>query len=159
MKLTEKFHARALDIFECFTVQGRVQAFTRSPAVVEPQPGGSFSWFNGHVQVGLVHVCLQHQTYKMHSVCLPAVVHCMHPYSCTLPAAVAWSLSRLQVHEGAGSHGSTLCWASSCVVCAAACVLWQGKFEELQPGKQLVFSWRFNNWEDGCYSKVRWFRV
>jgi activator of HSP90 ATPase len=51
VKLTEKFYARALDIFECFTVQGRVQAFTRSPAVVEPQPGGSFSWFNGHVQV------------------------------------------------------------------------------------------------------------
>lgn len=30
----------------------------------------------------------------------------------------------------------------------------QGKFEELQPAKRLVFSWRFNNWEDDCYSKV-----
>jgi uncharacterized protein YndB with AHSA1/START domain len=33
--------------------------------------------------------------------------------------------------------------------------LLQGKFEELQPAKRLVFSWRFNNWEDGCFSKVR----
>jgi uncharacterized protein YndB with AHSA1/START domain len=32
----------------------------------------------------------------------------------------------------------------------------QGKFEEMEPGKRLVFSWRFNNWEDGCFSKVRW---
>lgn len=79
MKLTERFYAKAIDIYECFVVQGRVCAFTRSPAVVEPQPGGCFSWFSGHVQ---------------------------------------------------------------------------GKFEELQPGKRLVFSWRFNNWEDGCFSKV-----
>lgn len=149
VKLTEKFYARSLDIFECFTVQGRVQAFTRSPAVVEPQPGGSFSWFNGHVQVGLVHACLQ----QTRSVRPPAVMDCMQPYASTLPAALAWLLSR-HVHEGAGTRGQTLCWASSCLVCAAACVLWQGKFEELQPGKQLMFSWRFNNWEDGCYSKV-----
>jgi uncharacterized protein YndB with AHSA1/START domain len=38
-------------------------------------------------------------------------------------------------------------------VCGAVCM--QGKFEELQPGKRLVFSWRFNNWEEDCYSKVR----
>lgn len=54
VRMTEKFYARAQDIFECFVVQGRLQAFTRSPAVVEPQPGGSFSWFNGHVQVRAV---------------------------------------------------------------------------------------------------------
>ena len=39
-------------------------------------------------------------------------------------------------------------------VCCGCCLL-QGKFEELQPAKRLVFSWRFNNWEDGCLSKVR----
>jgi activator of HSP90 ATPase len=54
VRMTEKFYARAQDIFECFVVQGRLQAFTRSPAVVEPQPGGTFSWFNGHVQVRAV---------------------------------------------------------------------------------------------------------
>lgn len=51
VELTERFYAKAQDIYECFVVHGRVQAFTRSPAVVDPQPGGSFSWFNGHVQV------------------------------------------------------------------------------------------------------------
>lgn len=51
VKLTERFYARAGDIYECFVVQGRLQAFTRSPAVVEPQPGGNFSWFNDHVTV------------------------------------------------------------------------------------------------------------
>jgi hypothetical protein len=30
-------------------LQGRIQAFTQSPAVVEPQPGGAFSWFNGNI--------------------------------------------------------------------------------------------------------------
>jgi hypothetical protein len=29
--------------------QGRIQAFTQSPAVVEPQPGEAFSWFNGNI--------------------------------------------------------------------------------------------------------------
>jgi len=60
VELTERFYAKAQDIYECFVVQGRVQAFTRSPAVVDPQPGGSFSWFNGHVQVrprGTIDVC------------------------------------------------------------------------------------------------------
>lgn len=37
------------------------------------------------------------------------------------------------------------------VLCTA---LWQGDFEELVPGKRLVMRWRFNNWEDDCYSKV-----
>jgi hypothetical protein len=44
-----------------YVVQGRLQAFTRSPAVVEPQPGSSFSWFNGHVQVRAVRRCRGHK--------------------------------------------------------------------------------------------------
>jgi uncharacterized protein YndB with AHSA1/START domain len=80
VKLTERFYARAQDIFECFVDQGRLQAFTRSPAVVEPQPGGAFRWFNGHVL---------------------------------------------------------------------------GTFVELVPGQRIVMQWRFNNWEDDCFSKVR----
>ncbi|KAF6251542.1 activator of Hsp90 ATPase [Scenedesmus sp. NREL 46B-D3] len=77
--LTEKFYARRQDIYDCFTVQGRIQAFTQSPAVVEPQPGGAFRWFNGNIS---------------------------------------------------------------------------GIFHELVPGQQLVLSWRFNSWEEGCESKV-----
>eukprot|EP00878_Enallax_costatus_P000854 GHUV01000980.1.p1 GENE.GHUV01000980.1~~GHUV01000980.1.p1 ORF type:complete len:343 (+),score=79.37 GHUV01000980.1:185-1213(+) len=47
--LTERFYARATDIYECFVVPGRVMAFTQSPAVVQPQIGGNFSWFNGSI--------------------------------------------------------------------------------------------------------------
>lgn len=39
-------------------------------------------------------------------------------------------------------------------IAVSVMVLSQGKFEELQPARRLVFSWRFNNWEDGCFSKV-----
>eukprot|EP00775_Hariotina_reticulata_P000610 gene610-898_t len=49
ISLTERFYATKVDIFECFTVQGRIQAFTQSPAVVTPQPGGKFSWFSGSI--------------------------------------------------------------------------------------------------------------
>uniref|UniRef100_A0A383VZK0 Activator of Hsp90 ATPase AHSA1-like N-terminal domain-containing protein n=1 Tax=Tetradesmus obliquus TaxID=3088 RepID=A0A383VZK0_TETOB len=49
VSMTEKFYARSQDIFECFTVQGRIQAFTQSAALVQPQPGGTFSWFNGNI--------------------------------------------------------------------------------------------------------------
>lgn len=41
---------RPSDLYECFTVEGRVCAFTQSPATVDARPGGSFSWFNGSVQ-------------------------------------------------------------------------------------------------------------
>ncbi|PNW85935.1 hypothetical protein CHLRE_03g199300v5 [Chlamydomonas reinhardtii] len=49
ISITAKFHCRPQDIFECFTVQGRVCAFTQSPAVVQPAPGGSFSWYGGSI--------------------------------------------------------------------------------------------------------------
>eukprot|EP00882_Tetradesmus_deserticola_P008632 GHRQ01009101.1.p1 GENE.GHRQ01009101.1~~GHRQ01009101.1.p1 ORF type:complete len:352 (+),score=138.82 GHRQ01009101.1:1029-2084(+) len=49
VSLTEKFYARRQDIYDCFTVQGRIQAFTQSPAVVDVRPGGAFSWFNGNI--------------------------------------------------------------------------------------------------------------
>eukprot|EP00879_Flechtneria_rotunda_P004125 GHRR01004371.1.p1 GENE.GHRR01004371.1~~GHRR01004371.1.p1 ORF type:complete len:351 (+),score=101.66 GHRR01004371.1:83-1135(+) len=49
IKLTERFYASKQDIYECFVLQGRIQAFTQSPAVVDPQPGGKFRWFNGSI--------------------------------------------------------------------------------------------------------------
>lgn len=30
-----------------------------------------------------------------------------------------------------------------------------GRFKELQADKQIVMDWRFNNWSEGCYSKVK----
>ena len=32
--------------------QGRIQAFTQSAALVQPQSGGAFSWFNGNITGG-----------------------------------------------------------------------------------------------------------
>ncbi|KAI8476840.1 MAG: activator of Hsp90 ATPase [Monoraphidium minutum] len=49
LELERHFYCRAADLFECFTSEGRVRAFTQSPATVEPRPGGSFSWFGGSV--------------------------------------------------------------------------------------------------------------
>lgn len=159
VKLTERFYARAEDIFECFVVQGRVQAFTRSPAVVDPQPGGSFSWFNGHVQVR----CL-----GLHTT--PAVASARESVEClclsvlqlrasTFELCCLWAQGSKQcMHLCVNTtvHGYFLmaiqCNRQSICCCVSVCA--QGKFEELQPGKQLVFSWRFNNWEDNCYSKV-----
>jgi activator of HSP90 ATPase len=31
-------------------VEGRVRAFTMSPATVDPRPGGAFTWFGGSVE-------------------------------------------------------------------------------------------------------------
>jgi hypothetical protein len=39
----------AADLFECFTVEGRVRAFTHSPATVDARPGGEWSWYGGSV--------------------------------------------------------------------------------------------------------------
>jgi activator of HSP90 ATPase len=49
LRLTEKFYARASDIYDCFVVEGKVRAFTQSAASVAPQPGGSWSWFGGSI--------------------------------------------------------------------------------------------------------------
>eukprot|EP00877_Chromochloris_zofingiensis_P012863 jgi/Chrzof1/7830/Cz02g38040.t1 len=49
LQLTERFYARPVDIFECFVQEGRLRAFTMSPATVEPQVGGKFSWFDGSI--------------------------------------------------------------------------------------------------------------
>ncbi|KAG2488227.1 hypothetical protein HYH03_013220 [Edaphochlamys debaryana] len=49
IKLESKFHCRPQDLFECFVVQGRVCAFTQSPATVQPSPGGAFSWYGGAI--------------------------------------------------------------------------------------------------------------
>ncbi|CAL8468942.1 g8483 [Coccomyxa elongata] len=49
VEMTERFYARPRDLFECFTDPGRVQAFTQSPAQVEPMVGGKFSIFGGSV--------------------------------------------------------------------------------------------------------------
>ncbi|KAK9811156.1 hypothetical protein WJX73_007263 [Symbiochloris irregularis] len=47
--LTERFYARPRDLYQCFTDVGRVQAFTQSPAKVEPRQGGAFEIFGGTV--------------------------------------------------------------------------------------------------------------
>lgn len=49
LNLTQKYYARAGDLYECFTNQGKLCAFTQSQAIVEPKPGGKFSWYNGSV--------------------------------------------------------------------------------------------------------------
>lgn len=48
--IEETFYARAQDIYECFTQQGKIQAFTQSPAQAQPNVGGTFSMFGGSVQ-------------------------------------------------------------------------------------------------------------
>lgn len=49
LELQREFYCRPSDLIECFLVEGRVRAFTQSPATVDPRPGGSFSWFGGSV--------------------------------------------------------------------------------------------------------------
>lgn len=43
------YPTRPADLFECFTVEGRLRAFTQSPATADARPGGAFSWFGGGV--------------------------------------------------------------------------------------------------------------
>jgi uncharacterized protein YndB with AHSA1/START domain len=49
VSITQQFYASRTDLYECFTVQGRLVAFTRSPAVVDARPGGALSLFGGGV--------------------------------------------------------------------------------------------------------------
>jgi hypothetical protein len=58
--------------------------------------------------------------------------------------------------DSQASPVKTRCSANWLLVVLLGGTFPQGKFEELEPGKRLVFSWRFNNWEDGCFSKVCW---
>lgn len=48
--LTEQFYASPHDIYECFTEVKKMQAFTMSPATVEPVVGGRFSMFGGSIE-------------------------------------------------------------------------------------------------------------
>lgn len=53
LELEERFHARASDLFECFTVEGKLKAWSQSPATVPSAADnflGPFSWFGGSVQ-------------------------------------------------------------------------------------------------------------
>ncbi|CAK0780341.1 hypothetical protein CVIRNUC_005018 [Coccomyxa viridis] len=50
IELSERFYARPGDLYECFTNPGRVQAFSQSPAQVEPRVGGTFSIYGGSVE-------------------------------------------------------------------------------------------------------------
>ncbi|GLI64162.1 hypothetical protein VaNZ11_007347 [Volvox africanus] len=80
ISITAKFDCRPSDIYECFTVEGRVRMFSQSPATVQPTaPGGAFSWYGGSIT---------------------------------------------------------------------------GEFIELSPPNRIVMRWRFNTWEEGCFSKV-----
>ena len=49
LKLTEKFICRPADIFDVYTNQNRIMAFTQSPATFEPTVGGKFTMFDGSV--------------------------------------------------------------------------------------------------------------
>ncbi|KAG1677031.1 hypothetical protein FOA52_001200 [Chlamydomonas sp. UWO 241] len=49
LAITEKYFARASDIYECFVVEGKIRAYTQSGANVDARPGGKFSWYNGSV--------------------------------------------------------------------------------------------------------------
>ncbi|GBF98914.1 hypothetical protein Rsub_11706 [Raphidocelis subcapitata] len=49
LNLEQQFYCRPVDLFECFTVEARLRAFTQSPATADPRPGGAFSWFGGGV--------------------------------------------------------------------------------------------------------------
>jgi len=49
LRLEERYHANPQDIFDCFTIAGKLQAFTQSPAKVDASVGGEFSWFDGAV--------------------------------------------------------------------------------------------------------------
>ncbi|KIZ07471.1 Activator heat shock protein ATPase [Monoraphidium neglectum] len=50
LELEKQFYCRPSDLYECFLVEGRVRAFTMSPATVDPRPGGAFTWFGGSVE-------------------------------------------------------------------------------------------------------------
>lgn len=49
LQMSEKFYAKPSDIYECFTVVGKIMAYTQSGATCDPKPGGTFSWFGGSV--------------------------------------------------------------------------------------------------------------
>ncbi|PNG99262.1 Activator heat shock protein ATPase 1, partial [Tetrabaena socialis] len=49
ISIVAKYHCRPADIFECFTVEGRVSMFTQSRAIIQPVPGGTFSWYGGSI--------------------------------------------------------------------------------------------------------------
>lgn len=46
---TEKFYARAKDIYDCFTDAKCISAYTQSPSTVVPEEGGEFQMFGGSV--------------------------------------------------------------------------------------------------------------
>lgn len=56
LQLKEQYYARARDLYECFTDARRVQAFTQSPAKIEPRPGGHFEIFGGAVVGSFTHL-------------------------------------------------------------------------------------------------------
>eukprot|EP00201_Polytomella_parva_P016325 CAMPEP_0175055516 /NCGR_PEP_ID=MMETSP0052_2-20121109/10128_1 /TAXON_ID=51329 ORGANISM="Polytomella parva, Strain SAG 63-3" /NCGR_SAMPLE_ID=MMETSP0052_2 /ASSEMBLY_ACC=CAM_ASM_000194 /LENGTH=372 /DNA_ID=CAMNT_0016320379 /DNA_START=46 /DNA_END=1164 /DNA_ORIENTATION=+ len=49
LSFTEKFYARPKDIFDCFTLEPKMCAFTQSKCVADLKAGGKFSWFSGNV--------------------------------------------------------------------------------------------------------------
>ena len=49
VELKEEFYCRPSDLYECYMDPGRVQAYTRSQAVIVPREGEAFSLFNGSI--------------------------------------------------------------------------------------------------------------
>lgn len=50
IEITESFFASSADIYECFTDNNRVRAYTGSAAAIDARPGGAFSLFNGSIE-------------------------------------------------------------------------------------------------------------
>ena len=50
LSVTEKYYCRPADLFTCFTIEGKMRAWTQSNASVDPKVGGKFTWFNGSVE-------------------------------------------------------------------------------------------------------------
>jgi activator of HSP90 ATPase len=52
LQLEQRFHARASDLWDCFTNEGKLKAFTQADASLPSPPGspGPFSWFSGGVE-------------------------------------------------------------------------------------------------------------
>jgi hypothetical protein len=57
---TEQYYCRPADLYECFTTEGKLRAWTQSAATVSAAPGGQFTWFGGGVQVSASPLALLH---------------------------------------------------------------------------------------------------
>eukprot|EP01026_Neomeris_dumetosa_P017748 TRINITY_DN1687_c0_g1_i3.p1 TRINITY_DN1687_c0_g1~~TRINITY_DN1687_c0_g1_i3.p1 ORF type:complete len:361 (+),score=57.82 TRINITY_DN1687_c0_g1_i3:70-1152(+) len=50
VQIKDRFYTSSRDLFDCFVNEGRVQAYTQSPAKIERKVGGSISMYGGSIQ-------------------------------------------------------------------------------------------------------------